>query len=179
MAGNKGGGMAVLEATHTPYPIWEIRNNIIVDNSAGNAGGGISIQCSFPDGHNITNNTITGNSADLGGSIALFLSAYPVITNTILWDNSAPEIYISEGGGNPTVTYSDITGSWPGVGNIDEDPLFISYHGFDYLLRRFSPCIDTGDPAIEDGFEWPEWYQNGPCSDMGAYGGPGNVRWLQ
>jgi parallel beta-helix repeat protein len=179
MAGNKGGGMAVLEATHTSYPIWEIWNNIIANNSAGNAGGGISIQCSFPDGHNITNNTITGNSAGTGGAIALYLSAYPVITNSILWANSAPEIYISEGGGDATVNYSDITGGWPGVGNIDVEPLFITYHRFEYLLRRGSPCIDFGDPALEDGFIWPEWYNNGSRSDMGAYGGPGNVGWLR
>jgi hypothetical protein len=69
-------------------------------------------------------------------------------------------------------------GGWLGVGNIDEDPLFISYHGFDYLLRRGSPCIDTGNPYVEDGFDWPNWYMNAPRSDMGAYGGPGNVGWL-
>jgi len=147
-AGNKGGGMAVLEATHTPYPIWDICENVIADNSAGNGGGGISIQCSFPPpGHNIMNNTITGNRADMGGAIALYLSAYPVITNTILWDNSAPEIYVSVGGGEPTVTYSDVTGGWPGTGNIAEDPLFVYPDQSDYRLQWGSPCIDTGDPV--------------------------------
>ena len=161
-AGNKGGGMAVLEATHTSYPIWEIWNNTIADNSAVNGGGGISIQCSFPDGHNITNNTITGNSAELGGGIALYLSAYPVITNTILWDNSAPEIYISTGGGNPTVNYSDIMGGWPGIGNIDLDPEFIYPDQSDYRLQWGSPCIDSGSPS---GPIDPD----GTIADMGAF----------
>ena len=158
-----GGGMAVLEASHTPYPIWEICNNIIADNSGGSDGGGLSIQCSFPPpGHNITNNTITGNSADLGGGIALWWSAYPVITNTILWDNQAPEIYISPGGGNPTVSYSDIMGGWPGGGNIDEDPCFVYPDQKDYRLQWGSPCIDAGDPAFP-------LDPDGTIRDMGSF----------
>ena len=27
--------------------------------------------------------------------------------------------------------------------------------------------------------EGPDWYPNGARSDMGAYGGPGNIDWLQ
>jgi hypothetical protein len=143
----KGGGMAVLEASHTPYPIWQIHNNIIADNWGRSAGGGISIQCSFPPpGHNIMCNTITGNRANLGGAIALFLSAYPVITNSILWDNSAPEIYVSTGGGNATVNYSDVMGGWAGTGNINDDPLFAYPEQNDYRLLWGSPCIDSGDP---------------------------------
>jgi hypothetical protein len=144
----KGGGMAVLEATHTPYPIWQIHNNVIAENWARTAGGGISIQCDFPPpGHKIMNNTITGNRAGVGGAIALYLSAYPVITNSILWDNSAPEIYESTGGGYATVNYSDITGGWAGTGNINVDPLFVYPDQSDYRLQWGSPCIDTGDPV--------------------------------
>ena len=177
-AGNKGGGMAVLEATHTPYPIWEIRNNIIADNSAGNGGGGISIQCSFPDGHHITNNIITGNSAESGGAIAHYLSAYPVITNSILWDNSAPEIYISTGGGNPTINYSDIMGGWPGIGNIDEDPLFVTAPFGNYYLSQTaagqpqqSPCVDAGDPSspMIEGTTRTDGLQDEGIVDMGYH----------
>jgi len=39
--------------------------------------------------------------------------------------------------------------------------------------------IDAGDPAIEDGIDWPGWYQNYPRSDIGAYGGSGDVNWLR
>jgi hypothetical protein len=160
----KGGGMGVLEATHTSYPIWDIVNNVIADNSAGTGAGGISIQCNFPaPGHNITNNTITGNSAESGGAIGLYLSAYPVITNTILWDNSAPEIYVSEGGGAATVNYSDVMGGCPGTGNIDDDPLFVYPDQNDYRLRWGSPCIDLGDPN-------PIYTDpDGTRADMGAF----------
>ena len=46
----------------------------------------------------------------------------------------------------PTVTYTVVEGGWPGVGNLDQDPLFV-----DPLLERWdvqpgSPCIDAGDP---------------------------------
>jgi len=163
-ASYKGGGMGILEATHTSYPIWDVIDNIIADNSAETGGGGISIQCDFPPpGHNITNNTITGNQANLGGAIALYLSAYPVITNSILWGNSAPEIYVSEGGGEPTVNYTDIQNGWTGVGNIDEDPLFIYPDQNDYRLQWGSPCIDTGspDPMYND--------PDGTICDLGAY----------
>ncbi|TKJ40125.1 hypothetical protein CEE37_10340 [candidate division LCP-89 bacterium B3_LCP] len=147
-ASSWGGGLAVLEATHySPNPIWEICNNLIANNDGSSDGGGLSIQCSWPDGHNITNNTITGNTADNGGAIALWLTANPVITNTILWGNTAPEIYISSGGGNPTVNYSNVMGGWPGTGNIDDDPLFVYPDQSDYRLHWGSPCIDTGDPV--------------------------------
>ena len=56
--------------------------------------------------------------------------------------------------------------------------------GFDWLLGPESPCIDTGDPTIEDAISdwhprWPPWYPNGPRSDMGAYGGVGNDGWIE
>lgn len=56
-------------------------------------------------------------------------------------------------------------------------------YGFEYLLKPGSPCIDTGDPSIEDALydrhpRWPDWYPDGARSDMGAYGGPGNRGWL-
>jgi hypothetical protein len=83
-----------------------------------------------------------------------------------------------EGGLTSVFVESGSTLNW-GDGMIDADPLFVSYHGFDFLLRKGSPCIDAGDPDIEDGRSWPIWYNNGLRSDMGAYGGPGNVGWLQ
>jgi hypothetical protein len=91
------------------------------------------------------------------------------------------EIYVFSG--TPTVTYSDVQGGWPGEGNIDADPRFSSRGRFDYLLRPSSPCIDGGDPTIEDAISdwhprWPAAYPNGARSDMGAYGGPCNGAWV-
>ena len=81
-----------------------------------------------------------------------------------------------------SVTYSDIGGSsvYPGIGNINADPLFVDPENDDYHLQLGSPCIDAGDPnPIYNDPEDP----NNPGmalypalgtvrNDMGAYGGP-------
>ena len=71
-------------------------------------------------------------------------------------------------GGSPSVTYSNVQGGFPGVGNIDADPLFVS--DTDLHLQSGSPCKDTGTatgaPSDDlDGQPRPS------CSgyDMGAY----------
>jgi hypothetical protein len=184
-----GGAIYCFNEGVPPFPT--ITNNLLHDNSA-HSGGGIYCNYTSPV---ILNNSITGNSATFGGGITSYQSASPIVTNSILWDNDAPtgpEIYVGDLD-NPsmmTVNYSDVEGgessvyvelgstlNW-GAGIIDADPLFTLFRRFDYLLNRGSPCIDAGDPALEDGFDWPQWYSNGSRSDMGAYGGPGNVGWL-
>jgi parallel beta-helix repeat protein len=135
-----------------------------------NSGSGMyNLEVSFPT---ITNCTFTGN---LNYGMTNF-EGLPRVINCILWGDTPNEFYNQ--GGSATVTYSNVEGGHGGEGNIDADPLFTSYHGFDYLLHPGSPCIDSGDPTLEDGFDWPDWYANGLRSDMGAYGGPGNVGWL-
>jgi hypothetical protein len=77
------------------------------------------------------------------------------VTNCIIWGNSAtnnPQI----GNFNTTTTvrYSDVEGGYSGTGNIDADPLFIDFDGYDNIigteddnlrLLAGSPCIDAGD----------------------------------
>jgi len=55
--------------------------------------------------------------------------------------------------GDITATYSCIEGGYPGIGNINSDPIFIISHAGDYFLsqraagqRLPSPCVDAGDP---------------------------------
>jgi parallel beta-helix repeat protein len=193
-----GGGIRLSDSYST------IANNEIIANTATNQGGGIFCNDSSPL---ILNNIIAMNRTwplSEGGGIYLWDESYPTITNntialnsgldgggiysnegsieiinTILWANSGAggsEIYVVNG--ELTVTYSNIQGGWPGEGNIDVNPMFVSFRGFDYLLHPSSLCIDSGDPTIEDGFQWPWWYSNDLRSDMGAYGGPGNIDWL-
>ncbi len=163
-AGGSGGGLSISS---------NVRNCIITSNGAGDYGGGIS------GSGNVSNCSIIGNSAGDGGGIDSWFGTF---TNCIVWDNSPNEI-----SGHPivTITYSDIEGGYEGEGNIDSDPFFtnVPWFGFSYLLRPSSPCIDTGDPSIEDGIHdsdprCPSWYSNGSRSDMGAYGGPGNGGWV-
>ncbi len=52
----------------------------------------------------------------------------------------------------------------PGVGCINSYPKYVNPSD-DFHLQAGSPCIDTGDPAIED--------FDSSRSDMGCYGGPG------
>jgi len=121
----------------------EITNNMIVGNTADSFGGGI--YCEFNSSPEITNNTIAENGASIGGGGLYCSQSTPVVTNTILWDNSAPldpEIF-----GTPTVTYCDVQGGWAGTGNIDADPLFVNPMASDFHLTLGSPCIEVGDNA--------------------------------
>ena len=83
------------------------------------------------------------------------------IRNSIIWNN---DIIIDDDANlsSFSINYSNIQGGWPGEGNIDSDPLFITT---DYSLQNNSPCIDSGDPDL--------WYQDidGTISDMGSKGG--------
>ena len=128
-----------------------IINNIIYDNFAG-SGGGIGCVASSP---RVTFNTISGNSSVFGGGIRGYYSD-PVITNCIIYGNYPNEIH-----DQATINYSDIRGGWPGEGNIDALPLFVDPQNSDYNLCIQSPCIDAGDPNMED--------PDGTRADMGHF----------
>jgi parallel beta-helix repeat protein len=91
----------------------------------------------------LTNCTFWNNTADHnGGGINNELSA-PTVTNCILWGDAPDEIYnISS---IPVVSYSDIDGGHPGLGNISLDPMFVDAANGDFHLSLGSPCIDVGN----------------------------------
>jgi parallel beta-helix repeat protein len=158
-----------------------IKNCIISANYAERTGGGLDGGSS---NFSIMNCTIYGNSANNGGGIYCDACNVidPIIQNCIFWNNTPDEIKLKDT--SPVITYCDIKGGWQGEGNIDKKPLFVSILDFEYLLHPKSPCIDAGDPSIQDYvYDWhpkcPEWYKDGARSDMGAYGGPGNKYWLK
>ncbi|MHC4945061.1 MAG: right-handed parallel beta-helix repeat-containing protein [Planctomycetota bacterium] len=154
----KGGGIFCGVASPT------IANNIISGNTAGSDGttgygGGIFFtKCVSPT---ITNNTITWNEAADGGGILCKFSSSLIVTNTILWDNSAligPEISLGETA-TVDIAYSDVTGgqvsinvepggtlTW-GSGMIDADPLFVDPGNGDFHLIHSSSCRASGDNA--------------------------------
>jgi parallel beta-helix repeat protein len=169
-----GGGMNN-EDNSSPTVI----NCVLNGNSAQFYGGGVYNW--FHSTPTFTNCTISGNSAQYYGGGMLNWQSSPIITNCILWANIGGSIY--NVASIPIVTYSNLEGGYTGEGNIDTDPRFVTFKGFEYLLHPKSPCVDAGDPAIEDALydwhpKWPDNYPNGSCSDMGAYGGPGNINWL-
>ena len=47
----------------------------------------------------------------------------------------------------PIVAYSNVQGGWPGVMNIDANPLFANQSAGDFRLLPGSPCIDSGDDS--------------------------------
>lgn len=156
-----------------------ISNNLIAGNEAqGNDGGAFYVSTSSPT---LVNNTIVNNVAgDFGAAIYMYIS-HPVIINSILYfnqDSAGTEIYYDDGFSSVTASYSDIEGSWPGVGNLDVDPMFRDMSGGDYHLQaqmcgdqNDSPLIDAGSPDYSDSLLACEWGLGTELSDMGAYGG--------
>jgi len=90
------------------YPT--ITNCVIAENSQYGVSGCIPT---------ITNCTIVANS-NCGIS-----SFKPTITNSIIYYNAVDSGGVQiESNLDPTVTYSDVQGGWPGQGNIDAEPCF-------------------------------------------------------
>jgi hypothetical protein len=111
---------------------------------------------------------------------------FGVITNTILWNNTAPngpELAVYPTLGDLTIRYSDVRGGlgacyvdpWNTLywesGMIDADPSMVDPSSGDYHLRYDSPCRDAGDP-LEPGLP-TEDFEGDPriaeiAPDMGA-----------
>jgi hypothetical protein len=91
-----------------------------------------------------------------------------LVHNSIVWGNEGGFGIWSGPSDEYRTEYSNVEGSslfeYPGVGIIDDDPLFVDTLSGDYRLSLNSPCIDSGDPALTD--------TDGSRSDMGATAGP-------
>lgn len=90
----------------------------------------------------IVNSTLVDNFSSFEGGITQ-IDGDLVIANSIVWDNSPVELVVY--GGTSSVTYSNIEGGWPGIGNISGEPLFADPPSGSYRLATGSPCIDAGD----------------------------------
>ncbi len=93
----------------------------------------------------ITNCTAYKNSTGLN-----CISGSATATNTIFWDNFDSQI---AGSGTLIVSYCDVEGGYPGVGNIDANPSFLDAGAGDLHLTGSSVCIDRGlnaAPALPD-----------------------------
>ncbi len=132
----RGGGMYIEMCE------MEVVNCVIARNDAEEGGG---IYCEFYG--TLTNCTVADNRADRGaGAYCDLWYVYPAFVNCIFWNNAIPldnEIYVKYSS-EPIIRYSNVRGGWPGNGNIDSDPLFVSNDTRDYHLTYNSPCREAG-----------------------------------
>ncbi len=148
-----------------------IANNLIVANPNTYFTPRGTIFCDNESQTVFTNNTIADNAVEAFYGI----DTQVTISNCIMWGNDSLEIQ-----GSFNVSFSDIQGGYPGIGNISDSPCFVYGTLSDYQLNPDSSlCIDAGnpDPDFNDpedpsnpGFAlWPAL--GGLRNDMGAYGG--------
>jgi hypothetical protein len=137
-------------------------NCVLSRNEAGEGGGG-----EFGSLNALVVNTTVANNP--GGGLACYTTV-PEISNCVFWGNSPWQI-----SANAVVTYSDVEGGWPGVGNIDLDPMFVQPGTDNVRLSIGSPCVNAGDnsaipPGITTDIDGNPRIQ-GDVVDMGAYEG--------
>jgi hypothetical protein len=115
--------------------------NVVNCLIAGNAGHGIEmIAFNHPRGGTVHSLAAIASSTVAGNSGWGLFGGLPTVIHSIVYGNGAGPI----SGPGPIVQYSDIQGTWPGVGNIAADPCFVGLG--DYHLQKESLCIDAGDP---------------------------------
>ena len=154
-----------------------LTNCLFTANEGNLYGGGIS--CHNSDAV-LTNCTFTGNRAPNGTALAFNGGRSNVwLTNCILWPQNP--VWINDQS-RVDISYSNITGGWPGEGNIDVNSLFVYAEGpdgiggtedDDFRLSPLSRCVDAGDPSFAPGTDETDADGNprviGGRVDMGAY----------
>jgi hypothetical protein len=119
-------------------------------NSAEFAGGIFAYDSSSPK---LTNVTFYANSTVYcGSSICSQKNSIPTLKNAIIWDNPPAVQVQGDESSAPVVTYSLIYGGYPGIGNINQNPMLgeLEDNGGNTLTHALlvgSPAIDAGDPT--------------------------------
>ncbi len=140
-----------------------IYNNLIANNYSQDRGGGLAIWDQVNGSYDIEhpnpliyNNSIVGNTANEGAGIFNF-EMNALLFNNIIWNNSisgkAREISMEDinynvwypNRGKFQSYFNNIKGAYPGVGNIEQDPL-IDQQAF--TLDENSPSIGRGIDSV-------------------------------
>ncbi|MBN1491785.1 MAG: right-handed parallel beta-helix repeat-containing protein [Phycisphaerae bacterium] len=144
-----GGGMSNEDAA----PL--VVNCLFSGNNGSILGGGGILNSLSAASPSIVNCTFVANEGYEGGGIYNREGANPLITNSILWDNTAGQVF-----GTAVMTYCDVQGGPSGIdGNIDANPLFVQWPSTgpdeawgtaddnygNMQLQASSPCIDAGN----------------------------------
>jgi len=188
----RGGGVCVDSGSNPSFVNVIVSGNRYPEGEEDRSGSGIAVM----DYSNVTltNVTISDHSPLTdGGIVEIERGSQATIANSILWNDSSPEISMGDHS-TISVICSDIQEGMNGIiagvnttvnwlaGNIHQDPLFTNTTF--YYLSENSPCIDSGHPdAFFYDVEDPEHpgYARWPAlgsiqNDMGAYGGHGNYK---
>jgi hypothetical protein len=126
----------------------------------------------------LINCTISGNRATESTGGICSCDGTVELTNCILWNNNLQQI-----SGDATVSYCNVQGGWPGICNIDVDPLFARSHRLETnsILANASNDMEVEgdyhlkskagrwDPLKED---WVIDEISSPCIDAGEPGCP-------
>jgi len=156
----------------------EIRHTVICENIAELHGGGLyaSGTVANPSTVDLVNVTIANNEAPTfgGGGILGTMESEINVVNTILWGNQPDQISQEHTSSIVNVYYSDIQNGFEGESNLNIDPQFDTEPGHEYYLTGNSPCIDTGDPDLDnDGYYWAVDFddqdEDGTRLDIGAF----------
>lgn len=127
-----------------------LTNSLFTGNIASERGGAVY---NWPGSHaTFMNCTFHANVAgEDGGGMYSWGNTRPDVTNCILWNNLPQEIFDERD--IMTITYCDVEGGWPGVGNIDSDPLFVDSDGADNVPGTADDDVrpQLGAPVIDAG----------------------------
>ncbi len=198
-----GGGGVYAGGVGNPSSVALIANNLIINNiddrtSAPNSEGGGGILLSSGD-FTVINNTIYGNSSPKGSGILTRDGYEGDIINNIVWGNTGSaneeQIAIQTGwnlGGTIPVGLNihynciqeegiiavyrntpDTPEYTTGVGNFQNNPLFIDTTNANFHLLNNSPCINSGDLLTDTAYFSVDIDSNNriydDTIDMGAY----------
>gem|GEM_PF-3071032 len=114
---------------------FKISNSLFLNNSADING---AIYAYSTKENYIISCSFSGNKSDSG---AIYNVAPLNIINSILWNDTVPEIFNSQGY-TANVQYSLVQGGYSGTGNISADPEWDN----NFILTSGSPAINIGTP---------------------------------
>jgi len=153
---------------------------LVVSNCvfAGNRGRAIESNSRYTT---IRNCTFSDNYTDRDGS-ALDVREESKVSNCIFWANSSPAIRTWPPG-ELMMDYCNVEGGWPGVGNINVDPVFVAPGHWELNGTPDDPgddfWIDGDYHPLSQAGRWDtaskSWVQDdvtSPCIDAGDPNGP-------
>jgi hypothetical protein len=153
-------------------------NNYVTNGNGGAIFNNESTGTCSPTFMNVT---FYNNSANTGSIIYDSGTITETIINSILWDtNTSSSANLIVSTNNVNITYSDITGGWPGTNNINIDPLFYNEQNLTgpdniWATNDDGLTLQSNSPALSAGTKI-----NAPTTDIignliktsliGAYG---------